>query len=158
MQAPSDGSRQARRRRESFLSRIANHRTNLVNLERRRTDLSARMQKTDSEKEQLEARAQEIARQRDELARQLVETQEKRRALRGQKAATEEKLAPGRAEQRETEALLIKLREELADRRSRLTSLLELQKNFEGDRKSTRLNSSHSQISYAVFCLKKKKT
>src|SRR5689334_23407927 len=29
---------------------------------------------------------------------------------------------------------------------------------FEGiDRKSTRLNSSHSSISYAVFCLKKKK-
>src|SRR5688572_31260012 len=35
----------------------------------------------------------------------------------------------------------------LPDRQSRL---------FE-DRKSTRLNSSHSQISYAVFCLKKKK-
>src|SRR5688572_31631425 len=29
---------------------------------------------------------------------------------------------------------------------------------FNQDRKSTRLNSSHSQISYAVFCLKKKKT
>src|SRR2546427_1847123 len=28
---------------------------------------------------------------------------------------------------------------------------------WETDRKSTRLNSSHSQISYAVFCLKKKK-
>src|SRR2546430_13106071 len=27
----------------------------------------------------------------------------------------------------------------------------------QGDRKSTRLNSSHSQISYAVFCLTKKK-
>src|SRR2546430_8065388 len=27
----------------------------------------------------------------------------------------------------------------------------------DGDRKSTRLNSSHSQISYAVFCLKKKR-
>src|SRR2546430_7284678 len=27
---------------------------------------------------------------------------------------------------------------------------------YVGDRKSTRLNSSHSQISYAVFCLKKK--
>src|SRR2546430_16652860 len=27
-----------------------------------------------------------------------------------------------------------------------------------GDRKSTRLNSSHSQISYAVFCLKKNKS
>src|SRR2546427_9645317 len=29
--------------------------------------------------------------------------------------------------------------------------------SLEIDRKSTRLNSSHSQISYAVFCLKKKK-
>src|SRR2546430_12505019 len=29
--------------------------------------------------------------------------------------------------------------------------------DFDTDRKSTRLNSSHSQISYAVFCLKKKK-
>src|SRR2546430_6568235 len=31
-------------------------------------------------------------------------------------------------------------------------------RNAATDRKSTRLNSSHSQISYAVFCLKKKKT
>src|SRR5256886_12843413 len=30
-------------------------------------------------------------------------------------------------------------------------------KSYSVDRKSTRLNSSHSQISYAVFCLKKKK-
>src|SRR5688572_31433056 len=34
----------------------------------------------------------------------------------------------------------------------------ELWKSDGTDRKSTRLNSSHSQISYAVFCLKKKKT
>src|SRR5574340_1652858 len=31
------------------------------------------------------------------------------------------------------------------------------QRNHIGDRKSTRLNSSHQKISYAVFCLKKKK-
>src|SRR2546422_6842319 len=30
--------------------------------------------------------------------------------------------------------------------------------SFRPDRKSTRLNSSHGYISYAVFCLKKKKT
>src|SRR2546427_10612970 len=30
-------------------------------------------------------------------------------------------------------------------------------RSLPSDRKSTRLNSSHSQISYAVFCLKKKK-
>src|SRR3712207_8897846 len=35
---------------------------------------------------------------------------------------------------------------------SRLTPL-----RLRGDRKSTRLNSSHANISYAVFCLKKKK-
>ena len=29
--------------------------------------------------------------------------------------------------------------------------------NYRGDRKSTRLNSGHASISYAVFCLKKKK-
>src|SRR3990167_11429874 len=33
----------------------------------------------------------------------------------------------------------------------------EVSGNIKRDRKSTRLNSSHSQISYAVFCLKKKK-
>src|SRR3712207_7473543 len=31
-------------------------------------------------------------------------------------------------------------------------------KKVKADRKSTRLNSSHANISYAVFCLKKKKT
>src|SRR3712207_7638079 len=31
-------------------------------------------------------------------------------------------------------------------------------RDVRGDRKSTRLNSSHANISYAVFCLKKKKT
>src|SRR2546427_1100475 len=35
--------------------------------------------------------------------------------------------------------------------------LLQRQESEQLDRKSTRLNSSHSQISYAVFCLKKKK-
>src|SRR2546430_6221902 len=33
----------------------------------------------------------------------------------------------------------------------------ERRETVRSDRKSTRLNSSHSQISYAVFCLKKKK-
>src|SRR2546427_6282922 len=36
-----------------------------------------------------------------------------------------------------------------------LSRRLRLSTDFVGDRKSTRLNSSHSQISYAVFCLKK---
>src|SRR2546430_4665110 len=43
-------------------------------------------------------------------------------------------------------------------RQSRLGSLTGGLSGPAIDRKSTRLNSSHSQISYAVFCLKKKKT
>src|SRR5256886_3362320 len=39
----------------------------------------------------------------------------------------------------------------------RQVKLEQARPGFEVDRKSTRLNSSHSQISYAVFCLKKKK-
>src|SRR2546430_10076977 len=38
----------------------------------------------------------------------------------------------------------------------RAHGILEEHRRGVGDRKSTRLNSSHSQISYAVFCLKKK--
>src|SRR2546430_11821753 len=41
------------------------------------------------------------------------------------------------------------------DRRSLLLVALEADEREVGDRKSTRLNSSHSQISYAVFCLTK---
>src|SRR5688572_32694568 len=38
-----------------------------------------------------------------------------------------------------------------------VAGLVALQVHDAQDRKSTRLNSSHSQIAYAVFCLKKKK-
>src|SRR2546430_11284527 len=54
-------------------------------------------------------------------------------------------LAPGAIEQLELTGGLGGVAEPRKNRRQRI------------DRKSTRLNSSHSQISYAVFCLKKKK-
>src|SRR3712207_7295764 len=46
-----------------------------------------------------------------------------------------------------------------ADRRPRVPRLHHISSRVRaaGDRKSTRLNSSHANISYAVFCLKKKK-
>src|SRR5438132_7966052 len=42
--------------------------------------------------------------------------------------------------------------------RDRLRKLLQVARGHHRDRKSTRLNSSHTVISYAVFCLKKKIT
>src|SRR5256885_12619663 len=44
----------------------------------------------------------------------------------------------------------------VAEVRARVAGIV-LRRHFEEDRKSTRLNSSHLVISYAVFCLKKKK-
>src|SRR5690606_39984744 len=41
--------------------------------------------------------------------------------------------------------------------RTREEAIELIREMLEGDRKSTRLNSSHVKISYAVFCLKKKK-
>src|SRR3712207_7531486 len=47
---------------------------------------------------------------------------------------------------------------EVLDRFDELIGLHRLRLVHLKDRKSTRLNSSHANISYAVFCLKKKKT
>src|SRR5688572_32488628 len=57
------------------------------------------------------------------------------------------------------ERLLSRLRlaREAAEVRHTEVSIAMDDKPSQADRKSTRLNSSHSQISYAVFCLKKKK-
>src|SRR2546430_12595956 len=57
-------------------------------------------------------------------------------------SSVEAQLAGGRREQTD----------DLREARTEMTNSLALT-----DRKSTRLNSSHSQISYAVFCLKKKR-
>src|SRR2546430_17728498 len=58
--------------------------------------------------------------------------------------------------------LLLPDREDLGDLAKKIGLLdggvaAERLDHCQADRKSTRLNSSHSQISYAVFCLKKKK-
>src|SRR5688572_32579540 len=58
------------------------------------------------------------------------------------------RLARPRRRRAQTVEARVEIAESILDRR-------EMQQI--ADRKSTRLNSSHSQISYAVFCLKKKK-
>src|SRR5438309_6217194 len=56
----------------------------------------------------------------------------------------------------ETDAGSVRLGEDTTDAEGRYTIRYELLPGVDRDRKSTRLNSSHSSISYAVFCLKKK--
>src|SRR5260221_6358814 len=54
-------------------------------------------------------------------------------------------------------ALIVPAATVVLKRRTGCVEYVALKANVEGDRKSTRLNSSHTVISYAVFCLKKKK-
>src|SRR5690606_36615704 len=54
------------------------------------------------------------------------------------------------------DALCVQFEAARVQRRLQLRNLADLKVPFQ-DRKSTRLNSSHVKISYAVFCLKKKK-
>src|SRR5437870_6671740 len=49
------------------------------------------------------------------------------------------------------------MRKLIVDRTAEVGAWLLADEVYQGDRKSTRLNSSHVAISYAVFCLKKKK-
>src|SRR2546427_6244096 len=57
----------------------------------------------------------------------------------------------------QTEQLAVPLTAVRTDQPQPYVQLLQPAGESDADRKSTRLNSSHSQISYAVFCLKKKK-
>src|SRR2546426_7506592 len=54
-------------------------------------------------------------------------------------------------------ALRMRLDTTLLPKPFQLSALTSRELHLESDRKSTRLNSSHLVISYAVFCLKKKK-
>src|SRR2546430_13273061 len=80
------------------------------------------------------------------------------RSLHAERAAT----AQERAEAAQRRQAIADLKSQLEEKQAALTKATsEVKRAVEAlgtDRKSTRLNSSHSQISYAVFCLKKKNT
>src|SRR3712207_7191280 len=67
------------------------------------------------------------------------------------------RVEPQRRDGREPPPRLLGL-ERLVELAQQLARLLLVRRGRAQDRKSTRLNSSHANISYAAFCLKKKKT
>ncbi|MBX5483479.1 MAG: chromosome segregation protein SMC [Myxococcaceae bacterium] len=113
-------------------SRLANHETNLVNLARQRAELEARREKIRAEVEALRGEEAQLEAARAEVAAKVDQTRQLALELAERKGAEEATLARTRQEFAENEMRVIALREELADKRSRLESLQEIQKAYEG--------------------------
>ncbi len=108
------------------------HRTQLGQVERQRADLRARMDRSRGEAEDVRRKAAELDAARSAYVEKLGRTRQLMLRLDEQRGAQEELLERTRAEFIQNEAKLITLREELAEKRSRLHSLLEIVRNYEG--------------------------
>jgi chromosome segregation protein len=113
-------------------SEASSHTSQLAQLERQRQDVRGRLQRNRSEAEDLAARASHLDGSRSRHVEKLGQTRQLKLRLDEQRGAQEELLERTRAEFIQNEAKLITLREELADKRSRLGSLLEIVRNYEG--------------------------
>jgi len=114
------------------LARAATLKGDLLTIDRRRGDLVDRIASMQSEAGELEHDVERLERERKTLTTKAGETRQLKLELetrRGEEAEERERV---RAELFEAEAALIELREELGDRRSRLNSLVEIQRSYEG--------------------------
>ncbi|HEX9050979.1 MAG TPA: chromosome segregation protein SMC [Anaeromyxobacter sp.] len=113
-------------------SEASSHTSQLAQLERQRQDLRARLAKNRAEADELASRASQLDGSRSRHVEKLGQTRQLKLRLDEQRGAQEEMLERTRAEFIQNEAKLITLREELAEKRSRLGSLLEIVRNYEG--------------------------
>jgi chromosome segregation protein len=113
-------------------SRLANHESNLQNLGRRKADLEVRQAKCRAERDVLRVEEQRLDESRAQVMGQVGSTRQLALELAERKGREEESLLASQHAFAESEIQVICLREELADRRSRLTSLQEIQRNYEG--------------------------
>lgn len=113
-------------------ARVANHESRLSALQQRRAELEQRQARLSGELEVLRAEEAQL----ESARREVLERVEQHRQVtlellqrRGEEEASLERL---REAFTENEVMVIALREELADKRSRLTTLEEIQRNYEG--------------------------
>jgi chromosome segregation protein len=113
-------------------TRVAETKNNLANLGKQRIDVAARVARLAAESEELEHRVAALERDRKALAEALSSTRQLKLTLEERRGLQETALAQTRSAFVDNEARLIQLREELADKRSRLASLAEIARNYEG--------------------------
>lgn len=114
------------------LTAIAEHKNNLANLERQDADLATRIDRAVKAKKEAGGREREAAKKAEEVAATLKDNRQLKLALEDKRSEQEELLKSLKAEAASNETQLLEAREELFDKRSRLNSLLEIQKNYEG--------------------------
>ncbi len=122
----------ARVEASAALGRAAGHRSQLQQLERQRTDLRARLAKNQAEAGEIAQRTAQLDEARSQYLDRLGKTRQIKLRLEAERGAQEESLERTRSEFIQNEAKLITLREELGDKRARLTSLCEVMRNYEG--------------------------
>ncbi|HEY8212164.1 MAG TPA: chromosome segregation protein SMC, partial [Myxococcaceae bacterium] len=113
-------------------SRLSTLQSNLENLQRRRADAEARREKGRAEADVLRAEEADRDRARGEVQRRVLETRQSAQEIAERKGHEEASLLETRQSFAESEIRVIAAREALADKRSRLGSLEEIQRNYEG--------------------------
>jgi chromosome segregation protein len=114
------------------LNLATGHRSQLAQIERQRLDLKARHDRNRGEAGELADRTTRLDGSRSQYAEKLGQTRQLKLRLEEQRGAQEELLERTRSEFIQNEAKLITLREELQDKRSRLQTLVEVLRNYEG--------------------------
>ncbi|MGZ6070078.1 MAG: chromosome segregation protein SMC, partial [Myxococcaceae bacterium] len=112
--------------------RIANQETQLSALAARRDELRERHRQTTAELQAVRGQESALDRERNEVTRRVQQSRQLTLELAERRGAEEDALQRARAAFAESEVGVIALREELADRRSRLHSLEEIQRHYEG--------------------------
>ncbi len=122
----------ARGEASTALGRAAGHRSQLAQVERQRADLDARLARNRGEAGDIARRSADLDGARSQYVEKLGKTRQLKLRLEAERGAQEETLDRTRSEFIQNEAKLITLREELGDKRARLTSLSEVMRNYEG--------------------------
>src|SRR5262249_4511345 len=113
-------------------ARLANQESNLANLFRQRAALLARREKLQSEARVLKEQEATLDSSRQQVSRQIYESRQQALQLAERRGIEEDSLRALREAFAENEIQLISVREELSDKRGRLCSLMEIQRNYEG--------------------------
>jgi chromosome segregation protein len=122
----------ARAEAAGALNLATGHKSQLAQIERQRLDLKARHERNRGEAGDLADRTTRLDGSRSQYAEKLGQTRQLKLRLEEQRGAQEQMLERTRSEFIQNEAKLITLREELQDKRSRLQTLVEVLRNYEG--------------------------